>query len=175
MRTSGLTEGVRVNDAPPRYLPLHVAPSDPPIAIPNAWAGGHLTLVPGVGVGRIIADAGPRVVEIELPAPAAVVFHIDRDDGQRSDVVVLLDPRVDDDERRRTLAAAELLHRERDALAGRRPTPPIPEQRCAIDTSAPTLFDRLAAFAATQRTRATVWVALLGSSQLALAACTIPS
>lgn len=84
--------------------------SVPPVPTPTAWAGGRNILVPGIGVGVIVADAGPRVIRIDLPAPSCAVFGVDSPDGPRW--TVLVDPRVDGEHRDRVVACVALLERE---------------------------------------------------------------
>ncbi|HVL63401.1 MAG TPA: hypothetical protein VM430_18625 [Microbacterium sp.] len=104
---------------------LRPLPDAPYELTPTAWAGGRNIVVPGIGVGVIVSESGPRVVEITLPFPCCAVFAID--DSDEPKWVVLVDPRVDQDRRDRVIACAALFEREGVPVAAIH----VPECRCS--------------------------------------------
>ncbi|MCO7192294.1 hypothetical protein [Pseudonocardia sp. McavD-2-B] len=95
--------------------------------IPTAWAGGDRVVVPGVGVGRLVQDGPPRVVEIPLGAPVATVLTVTDESGPGR-AIILADPDVEPGQLASLIDAGELLDAEAHAVR-RVPRPRVPRQR----------------------------------------------
>lgn len=93
---------------------------------PTAWAGGRSVVVPGLGVGRLLSEGPPRVVEVSLGAPVAGVFVVECETGA-GQVIVVADPGVEPEQLDRLIASAEVVNSEAPAVV-RRPAP-VPRQR----------------------------------------------
>lgn len=115
--------------------------------VPTAWAGGRKVVVPGLGVGRIVDDGPPRVVEIPLGAPAATVLRLDEPDDEPR-VVVLADPDVPAEQLARVVESARLLDGEPAPNAAATVAIPMQRRRARAATRTAILLGVAASVAA---------------------------